>query len=105
MRRADGTGWELCTRVVQRRGLKIAGMVTPVRKFALGLSITQRTRGTAVAHGRATITAYLRPRAALDQIWEVPGEPIAVALVSYCGVPSGIGFDKQTAVLALPSLQ
>lgn len=97
-------GWELTTRVVQRRGLRLASMTTPVRKFALGLSIAQKVGGTAVASGRTTVTAYLRPRAVVERVWQVPGERLAVAMVTYCGVPAGVGFDRQVAILATPSL-
>jgi len=93
-------GWELTTRVVQRRGLRLASMTTPIRKFALGVAVTRRAGGVMVSTGRATVTAYLRPRALLDRVWLVPGEALAVAIVAYCGVPSGVGFDKQAALLA-----
>jgi hypothetical protein len=99
----DPHGWELTTRVIQRRGLRVLGDDTPIRKFALGLTVQQRLGGTLVAHGRAVATAYLRPRAALLSVWSVPGAAIAIALVAYCGVPTGIGVDKQIAVLATPS--
>ncbi len=97
-------GWELTTRVVQRRGLRLASMGTPVRKFALGLSVSQRVGGVPVASGRTTVTAYLRPRAVIERVWLVPCENLAVAVVTYCGVPAGVGFDKQTAILATPAL-
>ncbi len=96
-------GWELTTRVIQRRGLRVFGDSTPIRKFALALTVQQRLGGVAVARGRVVATAYLRPRAALTSIWLVPGEPLAVALVSCCGVPTGVGVDKEIAVLASPS--
>ncbi len=98
-------GWELHTRVVQRRGLRIEGMSTPVRKYALGVTVTQHVAGRARAHGRARVTAYLRPRAAIEAIWWVPSEPLTLAIVAYCGVPAGVGFDRQTAILARPTLQ
>ncbi len=97
-------GWELTTRVIQRRGLRLASMTTPVRKFALGLAISQRVGGVPVAGGRATVTAFLRPRAVIDRMWQVPGEHVAIAVVTYCGVPAGIGFDRQAAILATPAL-
>jgi hypothetical protein len=90
--------------VVQRRGLRLASMATPVRKFALGLSIARKVGGMAVAGGRATVTAYLRPRAVIERVWQVPDENLAVATVTYCGVPAGVGFDRQVAILATPSL-
>ncbi len=97
--------WELTTRVVQRRGLRLASMARPVRKFALGVTVCQRIGGVPVAGGRATVTAYLRPRVVLDRVWQVPGENVAVAVVTYCGVPAGVGLDRRAAILATPTLQ
>lgn len=98
-------GFELTTRVIQRRGLRMFGDLAPIRKFALGLTVTAHTGGLAGARGRAVATAYLRPRATLTEVWRLPDEPLAVALVSYCGVPTGLGVDKQIAVLVTPSWQ
>ena len=98
-------GFDLTTRVVQRRGLRLQSMSTPIRKFALGLSVVQRNCGVAVATGKTTVTAYLRPRATIERVLRVPGEPVAVAIITYCGVPAGIGQDKQAAILVTPLLQ
>jgi hypothetical protein len=49
--------------------------------------------------GRTVVTAYLRPRARLDRVWAVPGEPLALARVGYVGVPEGVGLDKHAALL------
>lgn len=99
----DARGWQLTTRVIQRRGLRVLGDDAPIRKFALGLTVRQRLGGGVVAQGRVVTTAYLRPRAALASVWLVPGAALAVAVVTYCGVPTGIGVDKQVAVLATPA--
>ncbi len=98
----DRAGWELTTRVIQRRGLRLFGEQVPIRKFALGLTVEHRPGGVLAAHGRVVATAYLRPRASITAVWAVPDEPIAVAIVTYCGVPTGLGVDKQIAVLAAP---
>jgi hypothetical protein len=98
-------GWDLTTRVVQRRGLRLAAMSTPIRKFALGLTVMQRTGGITVGVGKATVTAYLRPRAVIECVYSIPGESLSVAMVTFCGVPAGIGFDKQTPILVTPLLQ
>ena len=105
LEQVDARGWELTTRVMQRRGLRVFGDLAPIRKFAIGVTVQQRLGGALVAHGRAVATAYLRPRAALASVWSVPGEPVAVALVTYCGVPTGVGVDKQLAVVATPTWQ
>lgn len=102
---APARGWDLTTRVVQRRGLRLASMTTPIRKFALGLNVGYRVSGVTVASGKATVTAYLRPRAMIDHVARVPGEGLAVAIVTFCGVPAGVGFDKQAAILTTPALQ
>lgn len=98
-------GWDLTTRVVQRRGLRLQSMTTPIRKFALGLVVTHRNSGIPVGGGKATVTAYLRPRAVIARVCSVPGEALAVAIVTYCGVPAGIGCDKQAPILVTPTLQ
>lgn len=105
LRAESARGWDLTTRVVQRRGLRLAAMTTPIRKFALGLGVAQRASGVTLGVGRATVTAYLRPRAVIDCVWAIPGEGAHLAIVTYCGVPAGIGFDKQTPILVTPLLQ
>jgi hypothetical protein len=100
----DPRSFELTTRVIQRRGLRITGVPAPIRKFALALGIRHHVAGTVIAAGRHVVTAYLRPRARLRQVWIVPGHPLAVAIVTYCGAPIGIGADKDAAVLATPAL-
>lgn len=88
----------LTTRVIQRRALRVpAG--PPIRKFTLALSVEPIVGEAEPRHGRAVVTAYLRARAALDRVWRVPGTELAVARVSYVGVPSEVGHDKQTAIL------
>lgn len=100
----DPRGFELTTRVIQRRGLRVVGAPAPIRKFALALGIRQHIGGTIVAAGRQVVTAYLRPRARVRQVWIVPGTALAVAIVTYCGAPVGVGVDKDAAVLATPAL-
>jgi hypothetical protein len=79
----DPDAYLLTTRVIQRRALRVpAG--PPIRKFTLTLSV---------------VTAYLRARAALHRVWLVPGTDLALARITYLGVPSDVGHDKQTAVL------
>jgi hypothetical protein len=100
----DPRGYELTTRVIQRRGLRISGVPTPIRKFALALGFRHHLAGMVISAGRLVVTAYLRPRVALRQVWVVPGQPLALAIVTYCGAPVGIGADKEAAVLATPAL-
>jgi hypothetical protein len=91
--------WALTTRVVQRRALRLPAGGRPIRKFALQLAVEPVPAGEEPVRGRATVTAYLRPRAQLDGVWAVPGEALAIARVAYVGVPEGIGLDKQVAML------
>jgi hypothetical protein len=87
------------TRVVQRRALKLPDGGRPIRKFALQLTVEPVITTADSVRGRTVVTSYLRPRAQLDAVWAIPGEPLALARVTYVGVPEGIGLDKQVALL------
>ena len=100
--------WQLSTRVVQHRALRLPDGQPSIRKFALSLQVDaiyhpvlDRSERQA---GRTSVTAYLRPRANLDGVWGIPGEPLAVARVAYVGVPSDTGHEKHTAVLVRRSI-
>lgn len=95
----DPDAWMLSTRVIQRRALRIPGGGPPIRKFTLALTVEPIVSAIDLRVGRATVTSYLRPRAALDAVWLVPGEPVAVARVAYLGTPSEVGQYKHAVVL------
>ncbi len=99
MEEIEHDAWSLTTRVVQRRALRLPAGGLPIRKFALQLTVEPIVQAGHQPHGRTVVTAYLRARAHLDRMWAVPGEPLAIARLSYIGVPEGIGLDKQVAVL------
>jgi hypothetical protein len=90
--------WMLSTRVVQRRALRVVNKEAPIRKFALQLRV-EPVSGYG-ASGHTTVTAFLRPGALLRDVWSVPGESnLAIARVSYTGIPNGLGLSKDTMVL------
>lgn len=90
--------WMLSTRVVQRRALRVVNKEAPIRKFALQLRV-EPVSGYG-ASGHTTVTAFLRPGAVLRDVWSIPGEPsVAIARVSYTGIPNGLGLSKDTMVL------
>ncbi len=90
--------WMLSTRIVQRRAVRVPSEPQPLRKFALQLGI-EPVSGHGPS-GRSTVTAFLRPNASLVDVWAIPGHPsLAIARVSYTGVPSGVGVAKETVVL------
>ena len=91
--------WMLSTRVVQRRALRVGtNGEAPIRKFALQLRL-EPVSGYG-ASGHTTVTAFLRPGATLRDVWSVPGFPaMAIARVSYTGIPNGLGLSKDTMVL------
>jgi len=90
--------WMLSTRIVQRRALRVAGRdEPPIRKFALQLRV-EPVSGIGPS-GHTTVTAFLRPGATLAEVWSIPGENMALARVTYTGIPSGIGLAKDTMVL------
>jgi len=84
--------------VIQRRALRMTDG-PPIRKFTLMLSVEPIVGSDAAPAGKTAVTAYLRARAALDRVWLVPRTDLAVARVTYLGVPSETGHDKQVAVL------
>ena len=90
--------WMLSTRVVQRRALRVAGKdEPPIRKFALQLRV-EPVSGAGPS-GHTTVTAFLRPGATLTEVYSVPGENVAIARVTYTGIPSGLGLAKDTMIL------
>jgi hypothetical protein len=90
--------WMLSTRIVQRRALRVAGSDTPpIRKFALQLRV-EPVSGYG-ASGHSTVTAFLRAGATLAEVWSVPGTGMAIARVTYTGIPNGFGLPKDTMVL------
>jgi hypothetical protein len=95
----DNDAWTLTTRVVQRRALRLPAGGRPIRKFAVQLTVEPVVTTDDSVLGRTVVTAYLRPRAHLDRMWTVPGEPLALASVTYVGVPEGVGLDKHVALL------
>ncbi len=89
----------LSTRVVKRRALRLYPDELPIRKFTL--RIHARALGSRIASIGATteVDAYLRPRVRLVEAWRVPGERLAVAILSWVGIPFELGHEKQTALL------
>ena len=97
--------WMLSTRIVQRRALRVAGPGAcsdlPIRKFALQLTV-EPVSGVGPS-GKTTVTAFLRPQAQLSDVWSLPVPGLAIARVSYTGIPNGLGLAKDTVVLLTSS--
>jgi hypothetical protein len=100
--------WMLSTRIIQRRALRLASPGAcgdlPIRKFALQLVVEPVS--TLGPSGRSTVTAFLSPHAQLTGIWSLAatgdaGAPcdVAIARVTFTGIPSGTGLTKDTMVL------
>lgn len=100
--RTTTEAWMLSTRIVQRRALRTASSELPIRKFALQL-VVEPVSGHGPS-GKTTVTAFLRPSAHLDDVWAIPGTDLAIARVSYTGIPTGVGLDKETVVLLTSSV-
>jgi hypothetical protein len=103
--------WMLSTRIVQRRALRVADCTSPpIRKFALQL-VVEPVSGFGPS-GRSTATAFLQPHARLTEVWTVrrasrPGgqlPELAIARVTFTGIPSGTGLTKDTVVLLTAGL-
>lgn len=104
--RSTSEAWMLSTRIVQRRALRVAGPGAcsdlPIRKFALQL-VVEPVSGMGPS-GKTTVTAFLRPQAQLVDVWSIPDTDMAIARISYTGIPSGVGLDKDTVVLLTSGL-
>jgi hypothetical protein len=104
--RSTSEAWMLSTRIVQRRALRVAGPGAcsdlPIRKFALQL-VVEPVSGMGPS-GKTTVTAFLRPQAQLVDVWSIPESDSAIARISYTGIPSGVGLDKDTVVLLTSGL-
>jgi hypothetical protein len=113
--------WMLSTRIVQRRALRMTGAAAcherPIRKFALQLVVEPVS--SLGPSGRTTVTAFLQPQAQLTGVWSFalnvpqngaiqPGDAadcdLAIARVTFTGIPSGTGLSKDTVILLTGSL-
>jgi hypothetical protein len=78
----------------------------PIRKFALQLVI-EPVSGAGPS-GRSTVTAFLQPHAQLRDVWSLGRSTarcdVAIARVSFTGIPSGTGLTKDTVVLLTAGL-
>jgi hypothetical protein len=100
--------WMLSTRIVQRRALRVSACTSlPIRKYALQL-VVEPVRGHGPS-GRSTVTAFLSPHARLAEVWslarlaDAPCD-LAIARVTFTGIPSGTGLNKDTVVLLTAGL-
>ncbi len=92
--------FELSTRVVRRRAQRLSPTAAPIRKYLLRLTVRSADRGLTSSLGvQAEVTAYLRPHTRLAEVLTVTGEPLALAVVSYVGVPYELGYDKNVGLL------
>jgi len=95
--------WMLSTRIVQRRALRLPGPAArPIRKLTLQL-VVEPVRGDGPS-GHSTVTAFLRPHAQLAEVWALPAgtggaAELAIARVTFTGVPCGTGLAKDTMLL------
>jgi hypothetical protein len=99
--RATKEAWMLSTRVIHRRALRTPN-AAPIRSFALQLSV--EPVASIGPSGRTTVTAVLRPGAQLAEVWAISGADAAIARVSYTGIPTGVGAQKDTVILLTSGL-
>ena len=103
VRPAAPEAWMLSTRIVQRRALRVSACTSPpIRKYALQL-VVEPVSGHGPS-GRSTVTAFLSPHARLAEVWSLARSPdapcdLAIARVTFTGIPSGTGLSKDTVVL------
>jgi hypothetical protein len=103
VRPAATEAWMLSTRIVQRRALRVSACTSlPIRKYALQL-VVEPVSGHGPS-GRSTVTAFLSPHARLAEVWSLARTAdapcdLAIARVTFTGIPSGPGLSKDTVVL------
>lgn len=103
VRPAAPEAWMLSTRIVQRRALRVSACTSPpIRKYALQL-VVEPVSGRGPS-GRSTVTAFLSPHARLAEVWSLARTAdapcdLAIARVTFTGIPSGTGLSKDTVVL------
>jgi hypothetical protein len=103
VRPAATEAWMLSTRIVQRRALRVSACASlPIRKYALQL-VVEPVSGLGPS-GRSTVTAFLSPHAGLAEVWSLARSAdapcdLAIARVTFTGIPSGTGLSKDTVVL------
>jgi hypothetical protein len=103
VRPAAPEAWMLSTRIVQRRALRVSACTSPpIRKYALQL-VVEPVSGSGPS-GRSTVTAFLSPHARLAEVWSLARTAdapcdLAIARVTFTGIPSGTGLSKDTVVL------
>lgn len=98
---AVGEGsFRLNTRVTKRRAVRIVPETTPVRRYDMRVTVRPVSDDNKVIPmgARKSLTAYLRPRVRLEQVFAHPALEFAVAVVSYVGTPYDIGYERQTAI-------
>ncbi len=88
---------ELSTRVVRRSALVLGTATVPVRKFVLKVAIGGT--GEHAAARQHYISTYLRPRVTLARAFEIPNRSQAIAILSYIGLPYGLGDRIEQPVL------
>ena len=108
--------WMLSTRIIQRRALRMTTSCQhelPIRKFALQLQVDPVY--AVGPGGRTTVTAFLQPHAQITAVWSIaslaPGiasditpSDLAIARVTFTGIPSGTGRTKDTVILLTTGL-
>jgi hypothetical protein len=97
--------FHMSTRVIKRHAVEVEPNTIPVRKYDVRVTVRPAPSDKVIPMGaRKSVTAYLRPRVRMEQMWVSARLEFALAQVSYIGVPYEIGFDRQTAIfLPLPT--
>ena len=93
--------FRLSTRVTRRRAVRIQPGALPVRRYDVRVTVrpVDGDSNIVTMGARKTVTAYLRPRVRLVDVFAHPALEFAVALVSYVGMPYDIGYERQSAIL------
>lgn len=92
--------FRLSTRVTRRQAVRVLPNSTPVRRYEMRVTVRPVTDDKKILPmgARKTVTAYLRPRVRIAEVWAHPALEFAVATLSYVGMPYDIGYERQSAI-------
>lgn len=97
LKRLDTDRVTISTRVVRRTALVLGADTSPVRKFVVKVELG--AKGTMAPWRHHYISTYLRPKVVLERVYQVPNRSQMIAIVSYVGLPYGLGDRVEQPVL------
>ncbi len=94
------TQFGLATRVVRRSAVNFARAMSPVRKFVVKVTVIDPQTGERLGNGRQHhLSTYLSPKVSIERVFAIPNRDQHVVILSYLGLPNGLGDRVEEAIL------